>query len=526
VRARSGDRVVNTVNRNLVWLLISQLATWAMSLAVVFIVPHYLGAEEFGEFAFAVAFVGFFQLAGALGTVAYMAREIARDHTLVGPLVVNALVLKIVVATLLSAMAIGLALLLDIDAQIVALIAINCAGMYIFLTNEVLTGALSGLQRMGKMSAWATITVYVSSIGSIVVLANGGGVVALAIVVTVSGMITLIANFVFVVPLMRGHANLDLRVWKSLVVGGAPLMLLLIFNQIYSTLDIPLLAALTSTSVVGNYDLAYKWAGIPIFIATAVIGSHYPEMARLGKDEGPDFAALVNRAVKLMLLAATPAAFGLAVVAPNLIGLFYSAEFDDAARPLQILALQIPITGLDTILATALIASNKLRKYLWVAGAAAVFNPVLCALLIEFADRTWSNGATGAAIAVAITELFVMTCAIRLSAVGVMDRRTVSWSLRCTLAGAAILPVAFISTESVAALIAQVALGAILYAIAALALRVLSIELLRTIRARAIGMVSARRSRGGSDDDEPDGTIGDGSSDHDGRSLEAPVPDL
>ena len=362
---------MNTVSRNLTWLLMSQLATWAMTLVVMWLVPRYLGPSGFGEFSFVSAYVGLFQLAGSLGTSIFMTREIARDRELVGPFVTNGVILKLVVASLLSAMAIGLAAALQFDGVRMALVAIGCGGMFIFLVNEVLAGGISGLQRMGKMSAWATIHVYVSSIASVVLLANGAGIVPYTMVMAWSPVILTVALAVLLLPYVRSHLGVDLHLWRVLVVGGAPLALLTIFNQIYGTVDIPILAALTSTTVVGWYSLAYKWAAIPIFITNAVVGSHYPEMARLGSNPGPEFAGLVNRAVKLTLLASTPAAVGLAVVAPNLIALFYPPAFGPSVRPLQILALQIPITGMDTVLATALIACNRLRRYLVVAGAAA-----------------------------------------------------------------------------------------------------------------------------------------------------------
>lgn len=517
---------MTTISRNLTWLLVSQVATWTMSLVVVLVVPHFLGAAGFGELAFAFAYVGFFQLAGSLGTSAYMTREIARDHTLLGSLTVNAFVLKFVAATVLSFLAIGLAVVLDFDELVVKLVVIGCAGMYFFLWNEVFAGALNGLQRMGKMSAWATITVYVSSIAGILVLARGGDVITYAIVLAVTGTITVIANGVMVLPLVRGHWRLDAVVWKRLVVGGAPLMLLLIFNQIYSTLDVPLLAALTSTTIVGWYVLAYRWAAIPIFIAGAVMGSHYPEMSRLGKHPGPEFANLVNRAVKLTLLASTPAAVGLAVVAPNLIELFYEPEFSGAARPLQILALQIPITGMDTILATALIASDRLRKYLFVAAGAAILNPFVCAALIQMSDRLWDNGAIGAAIATALTEIAVMTCAICLSSKGVMDRATVSWALRCTLAGLAILPAALIDGDGALVLAAQVVSGVVLFGVAAVLLRVTSIETVRSLLGRAWQMVAARRSGGGGGGGHAEGSGGPGvATDGPVGAMEPPVVD-
>ena len=304
------------------------------------------------------------------------------------------------------------------------LVAIGCVGMYLFLVNEVLAGGLTGLQRMGKMSAWATIpAVRVEHRWRRPARQRRWhrdvlhGDVGHPVILTVAWPVLLAAA-------RPHHLEVDLHLWRVLVVGGAP-PVLMIFNQIYGTVDIPILAALTSTTVVGWYSLAYKWAAIPIFITTAVMGSHYPEMARLGKDPGPEFAGLVNRAVKLTLLASTPAAVGLAVVAPNLIALLYAARVRTSVRPLQILALQIPITSMDTILATALIACDRLRRYLIVAGAAAALNPILCAILIKVADGLWDNGAIGAAMATAVTELFVMCCALYLSTTGVMDQHDV-----------------------------------------------------------------------------------------------------
>jgi O-antigen/teichoic acid export membrane protein len=472
---------VNHVNRNLVWLLLSQLATWSVSLVVILVVPHFLGAANFGEFSFAYAYVNFFVLAGSFGTSAYITRELARNHSLLTDLVVNGIAQKTCFGIVLTTAAVGLGRLFGFDDLRMTLVVILCVGMVFQLWNEVLASALNGMQWMGKMSGWFTLGVYASSILGIVVLARDGGVVAYTLAVTAAGTITVFANFFILLPHVRGHRwRLDNRVARALVAGGAPLMLLMIFNQVYNTIDVPLLARLTSTTVVGWYGLAYRWAAIPIFIATAVIGSHYPEMSKLGHaGGGPKFANLVNRALKLNLLAAIPAAVGLAVIAPNLIEAMYDQEFDGTTRPLQILALQIPITGMDTILATALIASDRLRRYLWVAGFAAVANPLLCAFLITVADRTWQNGAIGAATATALTELFVMTCALHMRADGVMNRSLVLWTLRCTLAGVAIIPVAALARDSIGSLVAQIAVGGALFTLAALALRVIPIAMLR-----------------------------------------------
>jgi hypothetical protein len=60
-----------------------------------------------------------------------------------------------------------------------------------------------------------------------------------------------------------------------------------------------------------------------------------------------------------------------------------------------------------------------------------------------------------------------------------MNRSLVLWTLRCTLAGVAIIPVAALARDSIGSLVAQIAVGGALFTLAALALRVIPIAMLR-----------------------------------------------
>ena len=97
---------MSAVNRNLVWLLISQagdvgdepssrcsscLGSWAR--------------RRSARTASSVAYVGFFGLAVGLGTSTFLVREIARDHSVVPSYLFNAMVLKLVLTTVLGGVA-------------------------------------------------------------------------------------------------------------------------------------------------------------------------------------------------------------------------------------------------------------------------------------------------------------------------------------------------------------------------------------------------------------------------------------
>lgn len=119
---------------------------------------------------FALAFVGFFNLIGSLGTYQYIVKHIARDPAELGRLVISALRLKMVMGVVLAALALGTGWLLGYDGEVLTLIAIGLVGMMLSLLNEMVLAGLAGLELIAGSAVWQTVQVYVGSILAIVVL--------------------------------------------------------------------------------------------------------------------------------------------------------------------------------------------------------------------------------------------------------------------------------------------------------------------------------------------------------------------
>ena len=480
---------MSAIRRNLSWLLITQLATWLISAVAVILVPRYLNDEELGVFAFAVAVVGFLTLIASLGTSTLLAREIARDHALLGPYVYNAVPLKILLSTVLSALALATAAAFGSDRETFVLIALGCAGMIVVSVGEIFYGALAGLERMAKPAIWATVQVYVANAVGLAVLALGGGVVLLATVLALSQLIPAVATAIIIRPMVRDRGHLDPAIWRWLVRAGLPLTALTFSNLVYGTVDIPILKFIASTEDVGWYTLALRWIGIPAFISTAVAAAFYPSFSSLAKTSSSQFAAQVNKAVLLVLLAAVPSAIGLGVVAEDLIRYLYRPEWESSIVLMQILAVGIPLTAVDTILASALIAADRPNRYILVAASAALLNPVACLFAISITDDRYGNGAIGAAIVTVGTEMFIMVAAFALRSPGVLDRATVLKGLRITAAGLVMGAVVFLVGDL--PLGVQVAIGIIVYAAMSVVLRTFAVGDLRAFLPRGLASAGA-----------------------------------
>ncbi len=473
---------MSATKRNLVWLLMAQSATWAITLISTTVVPNYLGEAEFGQLSFVIAYVGFFGLVLSMGTSMLLTREIARDESHYGSYVYNATVFKLLFATVLAVIAAVSARLLGSTGTEYTLILIWCGGLFLGALAEVFASGLAGLGQITRPAFWGVVQVYVGNIGAIVVLVAGGNVVAFGAVVVLSNLISVIALFRMAWPGTRAHRRVETRIWRWLVRAGIPLTILTASSLVYGTIDIPILNYVGGDTQVGWYTLAQRWVGIPAFISTAVVAAFYPRLSSLAKRDAAGFAHLTNRAVVLVLLVAVPAAVGLGVTAADLIQFFYRGKFTETIPVMHVLVLHIPLTVMDTVLVMALLAADRQRRYIYVAAAAAFFNPLLCAFVLPWTNHRFGNAAIGAAIATVATEVFVMIGAIRLRSPGVLSRDTIMRSLRIA-AAATVMGVAVWFTDGLPFLV-RVAVGIVVYAIAVLVFRPVAIGDLRGVFTR------------------------------------------
>jgi O-antigen/teichoic acid export membrane protein len=464
-----------SIQKNLLWMAICQVAMWSGSLVLVVVLPRHVSPSDFGSFQFAAAFVGYFMLVGTFGTTTYLVKMIARDESTVGPFLVNAIVMKLALTISLSAVAILLAYVLGYPSQTIVLVEIACVAMVINVLNETLGAALQGLERMNKFAISRVGQTCVGVGVGLAILLADKGVVAFAIVVPLGAIVPLVVNLIQLWPELRKSLHIDFGVWKNLVKGGMPFLLWTAILVVYGTIDIPLLRAMAGSAAVGAYALAYTWVGMPAGFSSVVVSATMPSMsANAVRESTTDFTRTANRAICLVLLVGLPSSIGIALVIGDVFQLLhYQAGYEDAVVLVQILALHIPFVGMDMVLGSALIAADRQKQWTIIGGGAAVLNPLLNLAAIPITVHLFNNGAIGAAVITVATELFMMVGALAIRPRGIMDRATVSYALRCGLASVLMVP-AVLAVGS-AVLPVKIGMGVAVYGLASLALGTVSL---------------------------------------------------
>lgn len=476
--------------RNALALSLSRPFTWLSATGLTILIPRYLGDSNVGKMNAAFAFADWCGLLVSLGIATYLTKEVARRGTTAGSLVLNALLLRLALAMVVGVAAAALATVVISDELTRHLVYLLSIHMMLAVIIGVLTGALQGMQHLrvvalvdgvSKMLLFGLVAAF---------LLQGFGVRPVAIAFVVSDLVALV--WLFIIVKGRGGITgpLEFGSWKSLLTGGAPFAIWEASLLAYARFDVILLGIFTTSAVLGWYYAAYRIISIPLFLPVILMTVTMPALAANAKDPAT-FNAIARRGVLAAALTSVPMAIGLMMLAGKVIDLFgYPSEFDNSVAPIILLAAGLPLVAVNMIVAPALAALDKQRSWAFLGVGAAVLNISVNLVAIPLTDRWWNNGAIGAGAVTTMTEVYLLIGGLILLPRTVLDRATFIAVAKCLLAGGIMAAVLWLAVSQ--SIFVLVPLGAVVFSVSVLALRVVSPDELRTIVDHAL----SRRSRG------------------------------
>jgi O-antigen/teichoic acid export membrane protein len=231
---------------------------------------------------------------------------------------------------------------------------------------------------------------------------------------------------------------------------------------------------------VGWYNAAIRIMAIPGFVPVIVMAVTFPALSAAAYDR-ERFASIARRSIQAILVANVPIGIGMILLPDRLTGFFrYPADFSNCWPLIGLLALGMPLIGVDMIIGAALIATERQRAWTAVGIAAALLNPLVNLAAIPYTQARFGNGAIGAAAVTSLTELFMLVLGLRLLRSGTLDRSTLFVAVRVLAAGVPMAAVAWLTRDL--SLPVTVALAGATYAAACLVTRAVTVGDLREIR--------------------------------------------
>jgi O-antigen/teichoic acid export membrane protein len=313
---------------------------------------------------------------------------------------------------------------------------------------------------------------------STLVLVLGGGLTGYMLSILVVTGMAVAANWRFSgVRFPRPH--ISIAPLLSLLKLGLPFLGWSLMTQFYGQISTILLAALASGDVVGWYGAANRIIAVPAFAPTLLIVPLLPALTRCQGDLAV-FRRTLSASLRATVLVTFP--FCAAIIAaapaiPHFLG--WPTEFDAAAVPMTIQAPHLTLVALDMVFATALIALGMERKWLVVGVIACVVGATLNWIAIPYTQVTWGNGSIGAAVATIASECVMLVGALLLIPRRMLDRSAASLMLRIVMAAVPFVAITRLGLGMDMPLLIAGPLGALVFLLGALALRVVTIADIR-----------------------------------------------
>jgi|GEM_PF-2272682 len=463
-------------------LLSVQGVTWLSTLIGILVVPRLLGPSSLGIFATAYTAAGIIAVVAGFGTANQVVKSVARNRGAAADLVAHVILIRVAIWAACSVVSflVAAVVVVETDATIILLLILLGSGLG--LVSDAFTAALQGDHALGKAAARSSAIGIGAQAATIAALALGGGLFALSTI----GVVAAVIGVCVVFPLFRvrfqGSVSWSRQTTIGVLAGGVPFLAWELALQVYGAADYFILALLTDKATVGHYAFAYRLAGVPAFAATIATAAVYPTLAAAALEDRAWFRTVLTNGVRIILIATLPMATGLVILAPYLTRMVGGGNTFAASEPLlMILALHVPLAAVHTLIGISLFALDRQRTTAIVAWAAAALNPAANLVMIPLAASHWDNGAVGAAMVAVGTECFMGFWIWR--AIG----RNLGRRLVARVASGALLACVLMSVAMHLALpwtgpLAAIPLGAAVYCLSLLLIRVVSVGELSQVR--------------------------------------------
>ena len=443
---------------NVGWMVVAEGVGKVASFFFVLVVARGLGLRSYGTFNFAMSFVPLFLLLASSGLNIAVVREVARDHGRLSAVMASAVVPRIaLLAAAYAAALITAPFFVDRRTDVLVVAIVGLALLVDEMTG-FLGAAFKALERMSAHATTLVVNRVLSTLLALVVLAGGGGLVAISVAYLAGSVGSLVAGVAVLRARFPRVSFADARrdLGRDLVRQGFVLGLASALNLAVFRIDAVLLQAISGAAAVGLYGVAYRFLDSTLFLAWSLSGASMPRIARLGagREAGRLLGVTMAAAASFYL----PFAVGAVFLASWAVELLFGTRFAGAADAVPWLAASGLFYATAFLIRNALIAIGWRGSLVFVAAGVLVFN--VAANLVAIPE----HGFVGAAAVTLATEV-LETLVLGFLFVRATGRLPLDASIIIALGGSATLAVALAVTSTTGAV--SLALGTVAFVVGA-----------------------------------------------------------
>jgi len=407
---------IRRVARNTIVLLFAQAISYLLAFFYTIYMARYLGPEEYGIVALAVAITAIYSILIDFGIQQLLVRDMATDRDLASHHIINACSIKVVLVVVaygLMAIAVNL---LGYTQQTITVIYIFGIATVINSFSQTFLSVSWALEKMEYLAVGQVIGAVVLTIGIVFAVKVGQDVILISLIYIVANIIVLIYSLLalgFVIGKKR--TNLRKNIFKSdiqnyfiILKQVWPIGLILLMGIIRLKSDTIMLSVLSGEQAVGLYNAAYRFVDMVVLIPAMLMTALFPVMSYYYKHSVDKYKIACTKAAKYLLILALPIAVYVNCFSSQIVSLTFGQQYQDSVFALNILIWAGSVMYLGSLVGNMFITSENQVKGMLVAAVMLATNVTLNLILIPIISFI------GASIALLVTEVFGITASIML----------------------------------------------------------------------------------------------------------------
>lgn len=394
--------MARSLGKNFLWSAGYQVLLVLVPLVTTPYLSRVLGAEQVGVYSYTSSITNYFVIFATLGMAQHGVRSIAqagdnreaRSHTFW-----SAWAAQLCVAIPVALIYVVYAVVAPAGGTLVAFIW----GLWVLSAVLDVSWLFFGVEEFKLPTIRSCIT-KLAGVAVIFIFVKGPDDLW-AYCLSLSG--AFFANVILLWPFVKRYVDFIRPTWAEVRVHFIPNVRLfapVVAISLYTAFDKILLGSISGMAEAGYYEYSEKLSKMPMAVITALGTVMLPHMtAKLIAGEVEGAKKLLRNSLWAMEAAAMGLAFGIAVIAPEFVPVFFGDGYEPCASIMPVVAIVIPIIAASNVIGVQYMLPMRLdRHYTLSVCVGAVVNVILCLLLLK------PFGAFGCAIATVLTELSVL----------------------------------------------------------------------------------------------------------------------
>lgn len=370
-----------TVAKNSAMTLLSSLSVKALGLLFAVYAVRYLGAEQYGKYAFVFSLMTLFSVLSSMGLDNTVVIDAAKDPGAEPDILANSAALRGVLVLSSWAALFAAAPFLGKGPEVGLGMAVVGFCLLPDAVTATFKAAFSGRQRM-ELNTLVEVLYRCVFVGlGLSAVFFGAGLRAFFLVPLAASLSALAAAaFLYRGVLGGGFGEIRPSAWPGIIERGYPFMLAGLMTYAYRGLDMVMISLMRGDAAAGVFSSARALTDSFLFLPAAVSGALLPAFSRI--NVSGSLAPAYAMSMKLLVAAGLLLTAAVSVFAPDIVAFVYGPAFAPAVPVLKVLTFSTGLAFANIIMTTALAALGRQKALAAVVFLMAALSVFLNLLLV------------------------------------------------------------------------------------------------------------------------------------------------